>query len=167
MKFLPAENITYTTILKEDELLSRLAEYVEPVKSNRFFNFFAANTLKPYRGLINESGFKICRIIQHGNSFLPRITGRIDQHYNGTTIKVKMRLRRSTLLFMSIWCGLIGFACVVMLMEFLRHPKFEPAMLIPFGMLMFAYLLTILSFKYESRKSRKDLEEILQATIID
>jgi hypothetical protein len=167
MKFLPAENIIYRTNLKKDELLSRLAEYVEPVKSNRFFNFYATNTTKPYKGKIVGSGFNFSRIIQHGNSFLPRISGTIEQDYNGTIIKVKMRLRRSTLLFLSIWCGLIGFACVVMLMEYLRHPQFEPAMLIPFGMLLFAYLLAMFSFKYESKRSRKDLMEILQATIVD
>jgi hypothetical protein len=166
MKILPIENITYTTTLKEEELLSRLSAYVEPVKSNRFFNFYATNTSKPYKGQIVGSRFNISRIIQYGNSFLPRISGYIVPDYQGLSIKVQMRLRRSTLLFLSIWCGLIGFACIVMLMEYLRHPQFEPAMLIPFGMLLFAYLLALFSFKYESKRSKKDLMEILQANIV-
>jgi hypothetical protein len=65
MKYLPIENITYTTTLKEEELLSRLSAYVEPVKSNRFFNFYATNTSKPYKGQIIGSGFNIRRIIQY------------------------------------------------------------------------------------------------------
>jgi len=65
MTFLPAENITYTTTLKKDDLLSRLAEYVEPVKSNRYFNIFATNTTKSYKGKIVGSGFNVSRIIQY------------------------------------------------------------------------------------------------------
>ena len=65
MKFLPAEHITYTTTLKEDELLSRLSEYFEPVTLTRFFNLYATSKSKPYKVQIIGSGFNIRRIIQY------------------------------------------------------------------------------------------------------
>jgi hypothetical protein len=39
--------------------------------------------------------------------------------------------------------------------------------MIPFGMLIFAYALTMGAFKYESNKSKKDLQTIFEADIIE
>jgi hypothetical protein len=40
-------------------------------------------------------------------------------------------------------------------------------MLIPFKMLIFAYVLTMCGFKYESNKSKKDLQTMFEAEIIE
>lgn len=166
MIFLPFEDLTYSTPLKGEALYSRLTEYIEPVKSIRFIKFHIPKTQKPFHGIFNHAAFDIRRVIHFGNSSLTKIRGTMEPDFQGTIIKVKLRLPSSALIFLVIWFVLLGFACAVMLVEYAHKRVFEPAMLIPFGMLLIGYLIVVGGFNYESYKTKKDLEEILQATII-
>jgi hypothetical protein len=166
MKFLPAENITYKTKLKEDEILKRLSDNVEPEKIFRFGMFISGST-KSYEGQINRQKFDIKRIIGYRNSFLPRINGIIEKDYDGMTIKVKMRLHTFVIVFLCIWCSFVGFGCITVLTQAFGSSEFNPAALIPFGMLIFMYALTMGAFKFESNKSKKDLQRIFEAEITE
>ena len=166
MKFLPAENIIYKTRLKPKEIIKRLADSIEPAKTFRF-RLFGSNSAKAYEGQINGQAFEIKRIINYRNSFLPRITGSIEQEYDGTTVKVKMRLHVLVLGFLCIWCCVVGFFCISILSFIVRSREFSLPTLIPFGMLLFAYVLTLASFKYESKKSKKDFEAMLETEAIE
>ena len=70
-------------------------------------------------------------------------------------------------IFMTIWCGGVGLGFIAILISSINENKFEPAIFIPFGMLIFGYLLTTGGFKYESSKSKMDLEKILNSKIIE
>lgn len=165
MKFLPFENITYKTHLKEDELINRLSEHVESEKRFRF-GMFGSGSSKLYEGEISGLTFNLKRIISYRNSFLPRIHGVIEKEMDGSTIKVKMRLSTFVIVFLCFWFGVVGLACIALISE-ASHLEFNPAMLIPFGMLGFAYLMTIGGFKYESIKSKKHLQTLFEADIIE
>lgn len=166
MKFLPTENITYKTRLKEDEIIRRLSDCVEPEKTFRF-DIFSSGSTKKYEGQINGHTFKINRIISYRNSFLPRIEGKIERDLDGLIIKVKMRLHIFVIVFLCIWCSGVGLGCIALLRQALNSSEFNPATLIPFGMLIFVYLLTMGGFKFESNKSKKDLQRIFEADIIE
>lgn len=166
MKFLPTENITYKTRLKEDEIIRRLSDFIEPEKTFRF-EIFSSGSKKSYEGQINGQTFNIKRIIGYRNSFLPRINGVIERDFDGLTIKVKMRLHIFVIVFLCIWCGGVGLGCIAFLAQALNSSEINPATLIPFGMLIFAYLLTMSGFKFESNKSKRDLQTIFEAEIID
>lgn len=166
MKFLPTENITYKTRLKEDEIIRRLSDCIEPEKIFRL-GILSSGSTKSYEGQINGQTFSIKRIISYRNSFLPRINGVIERDFDGLTIKVKMRLHIFVIVFLCIWFGLVGLACIAFLTQTLSSSEINPAALIPFGMLLFAYLLTMGGFKFESNKSKKDLQRIFNAEIID
>jgi hypothetical protein len=164
MKFLPTENITYKTRLNEDEIIKRLTEIIEPVKALklRLFNSYSS---KPYEGQVNGHMFEIRRIIGYRNSFLPRINGMIVKDYDGVKIKVRMRLHIVVMVLLCI-CGGVELGFIAFLSGILRTSKFDPVTLIPFGMLLFAYGLTMGAFKLESKKSKKDLEKIFEADVI-
>lgn len=166
MKFLPAENITYKTRLNEDEIIKRLSDYIEPEKTF-WLGMFNSSSTKSYEGQIEGQRFNIKRIIKYRNSFLPRINGVIERDLDGLTIKVKMRLHIFVIVFLCIWCGGVGLGCIALLTESLNSSEINLATLIPFGMLMFAYLLTMGGFKFESNKSKRDLQTIFEAEIID
>ena len=166
MKFLPTENIIYKTRLKEEEIIRRLSDSIEPEKTFRF-GIFSSGTTKSYEGQINGQTFDIKRIISYRNSFLPRINGIIERDFDGMTIKVKMRLHIFVIVFLCIWCGGVGLGCIAFLTQAFSKSEFNPATLIPFGMLIFVYALTMGSFKYESNKSKKDLRTIFEADIIE
>ncbi len=63
MSFFPLENITYKTKLKEDEIIKRLSNFVEP--RTFLFGAFATNSTKPYEGQISGQSFNIKRIINY------------------------------------------------------------------------------------------------------
>lgn len=166
MKFLPTENITYKTRLKEDEIIRRLSDCIEPEKTFRF-GIFSSGSTKSYEGQIHGLTFSIKRIIGYRNSFLPRINGVIERDFDGLTIKVKMRLHIFVIVFLCIWCGGVGLGCIAIFTQALNSFEINPVTLIPFGMPIFAYLLTMGGFKFESNKSKKDLQTIFEAEIIE
>lgn len=166
MKFLPTENLRYWTELKEDEVKKRLADLIEPEKIFRF-NLLSSSSKKPYEGQINGNTFTMKRIINYRNSFLPRIDGTVRKDEEGTTINVSMQLPVMVIVFLCIWCGGVSFACLAFLLQAFSDSAFSPAPLIPFGMLIFCYALTMGGFKYESSKSKKHLQKILEAEMAE
>lgn len=165
MNFLPKENIVYKTKLKEEEILKRLSDLIEPEKTFRF-NVFSNNSLKSYEGQIKGNTFQIKRIINYRNSFLPRVTGLIEKDFDGLTIKVKMRLSIFVIIFLCFWCGAVGLGFLFALKQGAPESQFNPVKLIPLGMLTFVYLMTMLGFKFESNKAKKDLQAAFKANII-
>lgn len=166
MKYLPAENITFKTKLKRNEVLKQLLENVEPEKTFRFA-LFNRDSTKPYEGYITRQSFEIKRIIGYRNSFLPRISGILEEDFDGTRIKVKMRLHALVIVFLCIWCGFLGIAFIAMLSQEFSSPGFNSLVLMPLGMIIFAYALTMGGFKFESISSKKDLQSIFEAEVIE
>ncbi|MFN4152253.1 MAG: hypothetical protein ACK4IX_15025 [Candidatus Sericytochromatia bacterium] len=165
IKYLPVENVVYKTELKEDEVIRRLSDSIEAEKNFRF-RIFVSSSSKPYEGKINSNKFEIKRIINYRNSFLPRIKGEISKESDKTIIKVKMKLHPFLVSFLSIWFISIGFVTIILLLQLFINATFNPLTLIPFIMLMFAYVLTMFGFKFESNRSKKDLQKIFKAEII-
>jgi len=85
---------------------------------------------------------------------------------NGVTrINVIMRMYFFLYIFVILMYGGIGLGFMVILISSINNNKFEPAIFIPLGMLIFLYLLTMGGFKSESSISKKDLEKILNSRI--
>ena len=165
---LPYEQFTLISKLSKDEVRKRISDNIEHRKGLQF-SLFRRSSLKPYEGQIFGDSFKINRIIQYRNSFLPIVTGNISTFPGKTHISVKMKLANVVLIFVSIWLGVVGLVCLGMFLalflqfqQFVQKP-FSPELLIPFGMFAFGCLLTTLSFKYESKKTKKFLTDILEA----
>lgn len=161
MKYLPIEHITYKTKLSSEEVSKKIEEVIEPKKTVRINNIFKKRNHKPYEGYIHENTFNIKRIINHRNSFLPIINGTIKQNSNETTIRVKMKLHTFVIVFMSIWLGLTGIVFLLLLIK--TGANF--LVLVPGIMLILGYLLMIISFKWESRKTKKQLAHLFEAKI--
>ena len=165
MKYLPIEKVTYKTELKKAEIVSRLSDYIEPEKIP--FRISRKGT-KPYEGNVYNNKFEINRIIKYRNACLPRIYGVIQRNSEGTTIKVNMILHLPVVIFLFLWFGVLGFACVFSLIQFILHSEYRnPAVFLIFGMFFLVYYGVMKAFKYESTKSKKDLEKLFEAEIID
>jgi hypothetical protein len=168
MKYLPFENFVLTTSLPVDEVRNRLTNNIEPKKGS-FIAASKTKTSKLYEGSILNNTFKIYRIINYRNSFLPVITGEISQDWGKTEIKVKMKPTIFTMIFMAIWLGITGSVCIAVLVAAILTFKdifrdgFSPVILIPYGMFIFGYLLVTLGFKFESSTSKKFLKTLFEA----
>jgi len=164
MKFLPIENIVYKTHLTEDEVKKRLSENVKIgfiFHESIFLHIFLE--MKPYEVKITGQHFKITRDIAESNIFLlEQIRGVITNDFDGLTIKVKMRRRIFSIVISYIWyifCGYLGIKCLI--------GGDYTKLFIPFGMILFFYVLTMIVFKIGSKKAKKDLAEIFQAEILE
>lgn len=120
---------------------------------------------KPYEGRIEDDDFKLNRIIDYAmNSFLPVIEGKIQRDSKGTIVHIRMRMMNVVLIYW-ILCMLFAIYLTFAFATMTEYPGFDPLALIGVGFLIFGYLLAFFSFKYESRKSIKDLAEYLEAEI--
>ena len=155
MVFLPFENITYLSDLTESEVYSRLRNAVEP-RSYR-------NYTKPYSGEVNDASFKIQRVIDYRNSFLPRIIGTIQANQSGTEVNVRMGLHPGVLVFLFLWCSFATVLFVIFVMNSIGNAGFFP--FIPILFLLFGYAISTIGFQYESRKSIEELRKIFVAEI--
>ncbi|AZB35921.1 hypothetical protein [Chryseobacterium bernardetii] len=73
MKYLPFERIVFNTNLPEQEVMTRLLDFVEPKK------FFSWKHIKDYEGSVDTNSFDISRVVKYRNSFLPQISGSIQK----------------------------------------------------------------------------------------
>lgn len=161
MKYLPFEHLIYKTDLSEKEAIKKLSDCIETKRSGFIFN---RTSTKEYEGFIDGNSFEINRIIKNRNSFLPQITGTIQNNTYETQIEIKMRLSWFVLVFMIFWCSFVMLFLVVFLaIAFTQAGKISGGIFIPVSMLAFAYLLTMFGFKSESKKSKEDLKKIFEA----
>lgn len=169
MKFLPFEHIVYHSNLNAPDVIRRLEGEIQAPQNFRsgFLGFITRSNITSYEGSIfNNNKFEISRVIAYRNSFLPKISGTIEQAFDGTRIEVKMRPVIFVIVFMCVWFGGVSIAILVLTIEAIISWKFSAINLLPFGMFLFGYLLTMGAFKAESLKSKKDLKNIFEAEII-
>jgi hypothetical protein len=164
-KYLPKEDLVFFSPLKKEEVLVRLADILEPEKIFRIrFLGLGRQAGKFYEGSITNDSFDMRRIIGYKNSFLPKISGTVEDTSGGSLVHVKMRLQVFVLIFMIVWMTLVGIAALVCTIVLLASGKFNPFLLIPIGMFLFGYALSMGAFKYESGSTKEDLKQFFEAT---
>ncbi len=166
-KYLPVENLLYTTKLSEEQVITKLTENVEIQKSIDFWA--CTNTYsKPYIGQITGNTFEIKRAICYRNSFLPIIKGEVFRDFEGTKIKVNMKPYSFVLAFIIFWFGGFVSNCIIITYTLSTH-EFDSFLIIPLMILLFVIILLIAllyaGFRAERTTSKKDLQRILEAEI--
>jgi hypothetical protein len=158
MSILPFENFTINTNLTPEEVKTKLSEFVGTPQV--FRNPFKRPN-EPYSGTIQDESFKITRNINYRNSFLPVITGKINDNYpTGSTINITMSLNPFVIAFMSLWLFVVAGVGLTFFIAMITTGELIVGGLIPFGMLIFGCLLTIIPFKIEANIAKKFLEEL-------
>lgn len=169
MNILPYENYSIHTTLKTAQILSKLDENID-TKNTSIFTFIGKST-KPYRGKIFDNSFEMFRVINYRNSFLPQITGTIEDSFTNRTIHIKMKPYTLVIIFMIFWLSSIAIATIAMFTGAMPSIDSESASIaaftkfIPLLMLVFGSVLPVLAFKYESNKSKKFLSSLFEETV--
>jgi hypothetical protein len=165
---LPYERCVFTTHLSQQEVLKRIDDNIQ-VRPNFRFSFSPPRYSKPYSGYIRANFFEMTRNISYRNSFLPLITGTVSTESGQTQVTIIMKPVLFVTIFMCIWLGFAGLVSLIVTLGALTelnrsvHTAFDPAMLIPYGMFAFGYLLFFFAFKFESGPSARFLEDLLEA----
>lgn len=112
---------------------------------------FEANNPAKFWGEVFEDGFRITRRIRRGHNWNPVINGKLRAAKKGTKIKVEMSLHLVTKIF-SI-ALLVGNFLIM-----LTNPN---ELLSSLLFILFLYLITLIFWNLEVRKSREFLDQIL------
>lgn len=170
IKLIPQENLVYNSNLQPAELTEELRKHIHNVKRLNI-NWYYDHTGASYNGTVTENQFQISRVINYRNSFLPVITGKIEETTSGSRVHIEMQLTKVVKYFSIFWLTGVLFAFIAMLTGIFpespnnQTPPFVP--FIPLGMLIIATVAMNWGFKYESKKSKKDLEKILKANPVN
>ncbi|MFN8713989.1 MAG: hypothetical protein ACK5Z2_14170 [Bacteroidota bacterium] len=161
MNVLLSETFTLSTPLTPQEILARLNHYV--YKRDNFFTSSGTKTpYQTYEGWYDEEDFKIKRIINYRNSFLPVITGNIVQNGSRSTITVKMAPNLLTKIA-------LPFILIILMMFFFtpNRPKDDLLLnIMPWIVsVIFIAVITITTY-YEIRKAKKDLIKYFDAELV-
>lgn len=167
-KYLPFEKYVLKTTLSEEEVRRRLVANVE-IRSALLNSLrWSSSHSKPYEGKFDGNTFKVSRIINYKNSFIPVIEGRISTFLNTTEIHIKMRLHTFVKVFTIIWLSGVSVGCIAAASATVeelnknKRPESLPFMFIPFLMLAFGGVLFTVPFKIESKRSRKFFKDLLE-----
>ncbi len=159
MRFLPFEKITYETKLTEEELISRLTDYID---TKDFFEIRLISNeerLQSYEGEINKQKFRIRRITDSIRNIPPFIIGDIESNFDKTIIKVKIRLPIGYMIWLSMWFTLLA---IFFFFYTLNNP-FDFFTIILVGFISFAYIRIISGFNAESSWAKTDFEALFEA----
>jgi hypothetical protein len=168
MILLPYEKFEIETSLSAMEARKRIETIVVPKPSfgtqfvNSLNNMFKKSGANQFTGKVDEQGFQISRLIYYHNSFLPVVKGKFDLGSAGTRINVTIALSPLVMVFELIWiAGVITIGVIPMLGMLKDGMRME--FLLPLGMLLFAWLLTQISFLFEAGKAKKIISDLFSA----
>jgi hypothetical protein len=158
---LPYKRLVFETQFSKDEIVRRLMIEVAPRRPP--LDLFEKRPEK-FEGEVSATGFKISRIIRYRNSFRPVVEGQLFPLVKGVRIEVRMRLHTTILIFSILWLSLAVVGAGAFIFQIISTGKFEGAMFIPLGMLLFYCLLVTIGFGVEADKAGKLLGDIFEAT---
>lgn len=159
MKLLPYSRIRLVSPLSLESITALFGREIE---KKQWLKFGGGGNR--FEGSISSNQFTISRIIGYRNGFLPVICGSVEPVNGGSVISLTMRPHIAALVFMGLWFSGVLFGIgAVTLAVITGHSPAHPAMLIPFGMLVFGVALVSGGFWFEATKQKPMLLELFQA----
>ena len=128
---------------------------------------FKGNSGKFFEGKVFEDSFSLLRIIHYRNDILPVIKGNIEEIEGGCRVNIKMRMPIFAIIFFSIWLpgGILGSILILLAASVPEQTDFISFFITLIGFPLFA-LIFFLMYKYEAKKSKEKLEELLNYGLI-
>jgi hypothetical protein len=165
MWFFPYDSFIIRTKLSKIDLQKILYSIVGPQDLWRSFRKVPNN--KPYEGKIEDGKFKLSRIINYRNPFLPIIQGKISPNNNGNKISITMRPNGFSIALMYIWFVFGGITKIAewLLYKMQNRPIVNSpseGFIIPIPFILLGYGLCMIMYKYEAMKSTTILYEIFK-----
>ena len=161
MNLLPFVSETLVSASSKDEILEKLSLVTNSV------DYLDKRTqtadASVFHGKIEASSFRISKIIQKADTFLPILSGKISETDRGCIIFLTYSLFPGAVFFLGFWTFiLIGFAayCLGITGE-LGHG------IMCFGIAIFNYLLSLLFFQRQFKISRECFFRVIELPLMD
>jgi len=168
MNLLPYDKFCIVTSLKPAEVEAQLESETSPDPGWGLKRIFADEIDTWFVGTIENGSFKLTRIKQEQYNhapFLSVIEGHTEGWLNGSRIYVQIRLRILVALFIGAWICVAAVTGFWNLITSLISNQFSPIMLVPFGMVIFGYLMILGFYSYERSKIKAILLGLLSGQI--
>ena len=102
MNFLPFGRETLVSALSKEELLDRLAAVTRGARRE------GLPEIRPlFNGSVGEDGFRLSRVIEKGDNFLPLLIGKVEATPRGSILYVHYQLFSTTRFFLWFWSGVL------------------------------------------------------------
>jgi hypothetical protein len=157
MRLLPFDTIVIDSPLSPAEAQVRLGDATGVKRLLR-----SRPSPLPFEGEVTGTEVRIQRAINYGNSFLPRINGRIEARAHGSRLTAHLAMHPLVIVFMAVWFGGVLAIGVPASVRTLLTGELTPRALIPVAMLIFGYGLVSVGFWMEAGAARSRLREILE-----
>ncbi len=155
MKLLPYDSFTIQTRDPLPLILQRLNGEVEAPRIRFGFSRHRAR----YQGSVSDGGFKITRIINYRNSFLPIIRGSFEQQPDGTTIiHITMGIHPFVMAFLGFWY-LTWYSGSIPIVFISGMPSIIAVVFI--GLPILILIAFWCGFWFEADRSRREVTEII------
>lgn len=165
MRFIPWFTEEFRSPLPPAELLAQVQQATVPPLGWR--DLFKKQPDLPFRGRVNAKGFEISRVITGRNSMLPQITGWVEpDHTVGSRLRLRHRLHPLVLGLAVLWLCFVSMSGLGVSSFWLLVKHFDPAFLLPLGVLLVGLVLFSVPFWLEVRKSRPLLIDLLRLELV-
>ena len=115
-------------------------------------------------GTIDQYDFKIMRIINYRNSFMPVIKGAIKKGEEAYVVALKMQLHPITYIFLIFWFGIAGFILLIGILGLMTSEPTDVTLFLGTGgFIAWGQILSRWGFFFQAKKDIKKLEELLSA----
>lgn len=159
MNIIPYEHFSINTSLSPAETVSVVSRAIKLKKTGWVAH---DNGSEKFEGTVEETEFKINRVIGYANPSLPIIYGRYYVSAHGVQLDIKMTVRWSSKIFIIICCILLIYVFVASVANWANTGILNGGVLIAPAMMVFLYLVTMLGWLLEVEKARKFIKTLFQ-----
>lgn len=155
MNLLPYHSETLVSALSKKEILGHL------IRVTREVNFLDSRTQQnskiKFNGMIGQEGFRISKVINRGDTFLPLITGEVEATPRGSIIFMRYRLFPGAIFFLGFW-SIILLAFTAFYIGVIGNISYG---LLCLGLAVFNYVIGIFFFHRQVKASRDVFHELI------
>ncbi len=161
MNLLPYDSETLVSALSKEEVLSHLnrvtreVNYLDPrtqVKGEVVFN-----------GIVGQKGFRISKVVNRADTFLPLILGKVEATPRGSIIFINYRLFPGALFFLAFWSIiLVAFTAFYTFLI----PNYGHAV-ICFAISLVNYVIAMYFFNRQVKASHKVFHQLINFQMKD
>jgi len=152
MNWLPFGRETLVSSLPKEQLLDRLSAVTRGAHSE------GSPELPPlFNGRVEANGFRISRVIEKGDNFLPLLVGKVEGTPRGSILFLRYHLFSTSRFFLWFWTGvLLAFALYFFLVT---QQHFQGGICL--FLLGFNYILVLVLFHRKLGHCKKLLKEVI------
>jgi hypothetical protein len=161
LNLLPNDSETLVSALSKEEVLKHLNRVTREVNYLDQRTQVRGDIL--FNGLVGQKGFRISKVVDRGDTFLPLILGKVEATPRGSIIFINYRLFPGALFFLAFWS--------IILLAFTAFYSFQ----IPnygyasicFSLSLVNYVVAMYFFNRQVKSSRKVFHQLINFQMKD